>query len=82
MQERSNRPDLEPQAISAFTQTFINRRDVYPIQLGNGAYVSVDKALRESLVYAHFKDRSTIGALEIFLLAVLWDNTNGPTVNS
>jgi hypothetical protein len=60
VKERSNRPDLEPQAISAFSQTFVNRRDKYPIQLGNGAYVSVDKDLTESMVYAHIKGKITI----------------------
>src|SRR5690349_2825034 len=62
VKERSNRTEIEPQAITDYVKTFVNRRDLYPIQLPNGTYVSVKKDLTDSMIYAHLKGHITIGA--------------------
>jgi hypothetical protein len=59
--ERPRNVQLEPEAVLAYAQTFVNRRDMYPIQLGNGAYASVKKTLTESLIYAHLRGHITLG---------------------
>jgi hypothetical protein len=48
--------------VAAYAATFVSRRDLYPIQLGNGSYVSVKKELTDSMVAAHIKGYITIGA--------------------
>src|SRR5947208_1856885 len=61
-QERSNKPEIDPSIVTAFTTTFISRHDQFPIQLENGTYVTVEKPLTEKLIYAHLRGYITIGA--------------------
>ena len=48
--------------VERFASTFITRRDTYPIQQANGAYVSVKKPLRPDLIVAHLTGSLTLGA--------------------
>jgi hypothetical protein len=61
-QEREPRPELDREIVAAYAATFIPRFDVYPIQLPNGAYVSVKKPLNTELVAAHLTGSITLGA--------------------
>src|SRR6266568_252895 len=61
-QERQPPKELDETIVSAYIATFINRQDVYPIQLDTGSYVSVKKSLTSDLVAAHLKGYITIGA--------------------
>src|SRR5438046_1395914 len=61
-QERPRKMDLEPEILSAYAATFINRWDMYPLQVEGGTYVSIHKPLDEGLVTAHIKGSITIGA--------------------
>ena len=54
--------ELNSSLITAYTATFIPRTDVYPLQLGNGRYVSIKRTLYPDLVAAHLKGLITIGA--------------------
>jgi hypothetical protein len=60
--ERKIGTELDQNVLSAYTNTFISRRDLYPIQLPNGTYISVHKELTGSMVAAHIKGHITIGA--------------------
>jgi hypothetical protein len=60
--ERPSNTELDPHVLSAYTQTFINRRDLYHIQLPNGTYAAVNKSLSDNMVAAHLKGYITIGA--------------------
>jgi hypothetical protein len=59
--ERPGKVELDPQAISGYAATFINRRDMYPLQLDNGTYVTVAKPLTDNLIYAHLLGKVSIG---------------------
>ncbi len=37
--------ELDREIVRAYAQTFINRRDMYPMQIPDGTYVSVKKKL-------------------------------------
>lgn len=54
--------DLDPQLVSAYTASFISRKDVYPIQLPNGTYVAVKKNLSDRFIESHLHGHITIGA--------------------
>jgi hypothetical protein len=60
--ERLRPTEIDPQILTAYAATFISRRDLYPIQLPNGTYISVYKELTDSMVAAHLKGYITIGA--------------------
>jgi hypothetical protein len=63
--ERPNRAELDPHVLSAYIDTFINRRDLYHIQLPNGTYAAVNKSLTDNMVAAHLKGYITIGAYSL-----------------
>jgi hypothetical protein len=51
--EKQVAPELDIQTIKAYSETFIPRTDMYPVQLPNGRYMSVKKPLTIGLVAAH-----------------------------
>jgi len=59
---RPQQSELAPQLVSAYSSSFLSRKDIYPIQLPNGTYLAVKKALSESLITSHLQGRITIGA--------------------
>jgi hypothetical protein len=60
--ERLSVPELSLQLIEAFAKTFIYRHDCYPIQLANGAYITLKEPLTLDLVVAHLRGEMTLGA--------------------
>src|SRR5258707_405177 len=60
--EQLRRNELDPYTLGAYAQTFLSRRDLYPIQLLNGTYISVQKQLTDNMITAHIKGYITIGA--------------------
>jgi hypothetical protein len=55
-------PDVWTALAARFANTFISRRDTYPLQQANGAYISVKKPLRSDLIVAHLTGSLTLGA--------------------
>jgi hypothetical protein len=62
--EREHQPpvELDLGLVQAYAATFLNRFDMYPLQLPDGRYVSVKKCLHLDLVMAHLKGMITLGA--------------------
>jgi hypothetical protein len=62
--EKEYRPahELRPELVNAFAQTFISRTDCYPMQLENGAYISVQKPLTHHKLIDHLNGKVTLGA--------------------
>lgn len=54
--------ELRPELIRAFFQTFIPRTDCYPMQLENGAYITVKAPLTQWKVMEHLQGKFTLGA--------------------
>ncbi len=61
-QERFYGSELDGNALATYAKTFISRRDIYPLQLENGGYVSIRQDLTDSMIAAHFKGYVTVGA--------------------
>lgn len=61
-QEQPPKVELDLTLVRAYAGTFINRLDMYPIQLDTGTYVSVKKPLDWALVTLHLQGRPTLGA--------------------
>jgi len=61
-EERKSHIELDREFVAAYAATFISRYDLYPIQLANGTYISVQKELTDNIVAAHLKGYITIGA--------------------
>jgi hypothetical protein len=64
MERKKSAPELEPQIVSAFGETFISRWDCYPKQLDTGKYVRVNRSLTTQHVLDHLYGLSstTLGA--------------------
>jgi hypothetical protein len=63
--ERRDKPpfkDLDTDLVVAYAATFIPRDDMYPLQLENGRYISIQRQLYPELIAAHLKGFITIGA--------------------
>lgn len=60
--ERPPRQELDRSMVAAYAATFISRTDMFPVQLGNGSYSSVEKQLNMEIVAAHLTGSITIGA--------------------
>jgi hypothetical protein len=60
--ERAPLPDLDRDLVRAYANTFIARRDVYPVQRADGRYVSLKKRLTLGTVAAHLSGTITLGA--------------------
>lgn len=61
--ERQSSPELRPETLRAFTETFINRYDLYAIQRpDNGRYVCVRQPLTPKLIESHLLGEVTLGA--------------------
>jgi hypothetical protein len=60
--ERLRTQDLDPAFLSGYINTFISRRDIYPVQLGDGRYVAVKRALSAGIVAGHLRGTITLGA--------------------
>jgi hypothetical protein len=54
--------ELNPDLVKAYSITFIQRRDCYPKQIKNGAYICIKRPLNQNLLEAHIKGRTTLGA--------------------
>lgn len=54
--------EIRPELVNAFAQTFIARTDCYPMQLENGAYISVQKPLTHHRIVDHLNGKVTLGA--------------------
>lgn len=61
-QERSKRHELDSSLVKDYAEVFINRWDMYPLQLPGGTYASVKKPLSLDLVTAHLLGKVTLGA--------------------
>lgn len=61
-QEHPTRPDLNPEIVEAYANTFISRFDTYPIQNADGSYVRVKRPLVPAVIEGHLKGHITIGA--------------------
>lgn len=53
MHERLSSPELAPELVRAFAETFITRWDCYPLQLSNGTYTRVQDALALTHIHRH-----------------------------
>lgn len=60
--EQSPFPEFEMEIVNAYTSTFIQREDCYPIQLEDGKYATVKKTFHINLITAHLQGRLTLGA--------------------
>jgi len=60
--EHDHFPELPLERLKAYTMTFLNRNDCYPLQLDKGSYVTIKKPLPSDLVLAHLKGLVTLGA--------------------
>jgi hypothetical protein len=59
--ERQPNKELPTELITAYSQTFISRNDLYPLQLQDGKYVLVHKPVTPETIAAHIKGYLTIG---------------------
>lgn len=61
---RERQPDreIEDATVVAYAQTFVSRRDQYPVQIATGTYITVHKELTDDLVAAHLQGYITLGA--------------------
>src|SRR5258708_25095304 len=66
-QERRQNTELDEKVLAGFAATFISRRDMYPVQVENGTYITVQKTLTDTVVAAHLKGYITIGAYALDL---------------
>jgi hypothetical protein len=55
-------PEIAPELVQAYANTFFNRFDCYPLQHDTGRYVSIKQPLTLPLVTAHLRGELTIGA--------------------
>jgi hypothetical protein len=60
--ERRRTPEYEPASLEAFSSTFLNRRDAYPLQQPDGTYVAVKRPLTHQLLAGHLIGGITLGA--------------------
>lgn len=60
--ERPPFPEFEMAVVKAYTSTFMQRDDCYPLQLEDGTYATVKKPFHINLVTAHLQGRLTLGA--------------------
>lgn len=63
-EKKENSPyrEIEERIVGAFSDTFIPRFDVYPMQLADGSYITRKRQLGLDLVRAHLKGLMTLGA--------------------
>lgn len=54
--------ELTPELVAAYSATFVPRFDIYPIQLGDGRYITVKKQLTLTMIESHLKGFITLGA--------------------
>lgn len=60
--ERRTLPELDRNLAVAYAATFVPRIDQYPLQLKDGTYIAIKKALHPDLVVAHLRGFITLGA--------------------
>src|SRR5258708_35156181 len=60
--EQSRNVNLESEILADYAATFVSRSDLYPMQLADGTYISLQKELATNIVAAHLKGYITIGA--------------------
>jgi hypothetical protein len=60
--ERLRRTEAEMESLRAFTETFVNRWDCYPLQQFDGKYLCVKSPLTLEMVDKHLRSQMTIGA--------------------
>jgi hypothetical protein len=60
--EQSPYPELDPQIVAGYSQTFIARHDCYPVQRKDGKYVSLKHPLTPEIIKKHLWGLITIGA--------------------
>src|SRR5579864_2164390 len=60
--ERQPDREIQEATVSAFAQTFISRRDLHPIQISTGTYITVHHELTDNLIAAHLQGYITLGA--------------------
>lgn len=60
--EKRANVELAPALVQAYSETFIPRRDMYPLQLPHGRYISVKEPLQPELVAQHLLGTLTLGA--------------------
>jgi hypothetical protein len=60
--EKHLSPEFTLQLAEVYAETFIHRRDCYPLQLDKGNYVTIKKSLKPEMVMAHIKGTITLGA--------------------
>jgi len=61
MPQPVERREVSPAALQGYVRTFINRRDMYPLQLRQGSYITRREPLSDALLYAHLNGRLTLG---------------------
>ena len=54
--------ELTLELITAYSATFVPRFDMYPIQLGDGRYMTVKKQLTLTMIESHLRGFITLGA--------------------
>lgn len=60
--EKPPKPELDLNLVRAYAGVFINRWDMYPMQVASGAYVTVKRPLDIALVSLHLQGQPTLGA--------------------
>jgi hypothetical protein len=65
--ERKPSNEVHPELVRAFFQAFLPRTDCYPMQLENGAYITVKSPLTQWKVMEHLQGKLTLGAYALDL---------------
>lgn len=60
--EQLSSAEMHPELVKAFFRTFVPRTDCYPMQLENGAYITVKSTLTQWKVMEHLQGKLTLGA--------------------
>lgn len=60
--EKISLPEIDRHQLEAYTNTFIHRRDCYPLQLQDGRYATIEKPLTYPLLLDHLRGKVTLGA--------------------
>lgn len=54
--------EISPEFVEQYAQSFISRRDCYPMQMADGSYRTIYKKLTTDLLIQHIKGEITLGA--------------------